>query len=260
MRFFLKLLSVTAFVTSGLVMALGLAVGTASAEEAGHLPVAPWNPLDNGTTPAVDSSIVDSTTVELVVTEEGAAGPANQGTSVETTDLGLEVPDGAEITFRHETLDGAGCGTNNVRVFVVIDGVNTNSWDQLQPSGDQCGTEDGLVTFTVTNGGTISHAGLVMDNTPPAPGTVRIWDLTVNGTLVLFQEPAQETETETETETPSSSPSTTTEKGLPPTGEGADENNDAAAIVAAGAGTLLGGLLLYWLIKARRERLAEIED
>lgn len=195
-------------------LTVGLTAGTASAEEASHYPVAPWNSLDNGATSAVDSSIVDSTTVELVVTEEGAAGPANLGTSVETTDLGLEVPDGAEITFRHETLDGAGCGTNNVRVFVIIDGVNTNSWDQLQPSGNQCGT-DGLVTFTVANGGTIGHAGLVMDNAPPDPGTVRIWDLTVDGTLVLFQEPVQETPdpspspTETPDPTPSAEPTET---------------------------------------------------
>lgn len=233
-----------------LVMALGLAVGTASAEEAGHYPAAGWEPLDNGTTPAVDSSIVNSTTVELVVTEEGSAGPASRGTSVETTDLGLEVPAGAKITFRHETLAGAGCGANNVRAFVIIDGVNTNSWDQLQPSGNQCGTE-GLVTFTVANGGTISHAGLVMDNNPPDPGTVRIWDLTVDGTLVLFQAPASPSpDTPDPSPTPTAEPTETPDPGATQTPDPSATKSPEAATLPQTSGVrllpvlLIGGLVL----------------
>jgi len=254
MRFFLKLLSVTAFVTSGLVIALGSPASAAEEpKEAGHLPVAPW--VANG-----QSEVVDSTTVKL-------QDHVNGDTSVENPSVGLNVQAGAVISVEYELMDGATCGTGEPRLFAFVNG-SLNQSTLCDGAGDPA--TSGVLSFKVSSSGLVTQVGMVYSRDT---GHVIMRNLKVDGTLVLFTKPVQEPETETTTSnptptvtvtetttvTPSPSPSTTTEKGLPPTGEGGDENN-AAAIVAAGAGILLGGLLLYWLIKARRERLAEIED
>lgn len=177
--------------STALLLVLFGALALASPAQAAewHHPDAGWAALDSGVDPSEESSIIDESTIELKLTEDSINDKASLGTSVETTMLGLEIPNDTTISFQHQTLDGEGCGTNNLRMFVIINGVNTNSWDQLQPSGEQCGN-DGLVTFNVADGGTIELAGLVLDNAPPDPGTARVSNVTVNGVSVLFTAPA----------------------------------------------------------------------
>lgn len=153
-------------------------------------PAAPWQPLDTSgagftQSDSVNSDIVDATTVYL---EADSSDPESKGTSIETTDLGVEVTAGDEITFEYELLDGTTCTGGAPRVFIIVNGINTNSWEELQSGGTQCGT-DGLVTFTAAETGTIGHAGIVYDS--GAGGAVKVNNLTVAGKSVLFMEPEE---------------------------------------------------------------------
>lgn len=164
-----------------------LAAASPAQAQDGWLPVQPWLPLDTSgpaftQTAAVNTHVVSPTTVHL---EADADDPDSKGTSVETLDLNLAVQAQQEISFRYELRDGATCAGGAPRVFVEISGTFVNSWDQLQPSGQQCGT-DGLVTFVATENGEIGAAGVVYDS--GAGGAVRVSDLTVGGQAVLFGE------------------------------------------------------------------------
>lgn len=239
----------------------------AAAQDGPVLPAVPWEALDSGADPAADTHVADPWTVRLVV--DGDNPQVDLGTSVETADLGLSVGDGAQVAFRHTTVDGAGCGGNNVRVFVEVDGTYVNSWDQLQSAGLQCGT-DSVVTFTLPDGGTVGHVGVVMDNAPPEPGVVEVTDLTVDGVDVLFaevcewdpsigadadgcEEPGLDPSPSV-TAAPDSSPSHDTspaaEEGeLPATG------TTAGGIAIAGAGVLAAGIA--FVVISRRKRAGE---
>lgn len=197
-----------------------------------------------------ESSIVDHDTVRL----QGA------NTSVETPALGINVDTGAEISFQYELLDGAQCVGGAPRVFVVINGVNTNSWDQLQPTGEQCGT-DGLVTFTAGNAGLITTAGIVYDNS--AGGAVEVSYLTVAGQQVLFADEPEPSPSPTAEPTPEPSPSATAspeptssespaagsaggKPGLPQTGfTPVPLALGGLAFIGAGAG------LIWWMTRRR---------
>lgn len=251
MRFFLKLLSVTAFVTSGLVIALGSpasAVGTASAEEETSYP-------DEFTVTLADCQVtVQANSIPYHVSSgERTAGLAirvNGETVAYTAPEKMENRTGSEFYEFNESLSSGPVVDGDVVEFRWFAGPVRNDlplWDLDHPELNE-----------------------IIDQVERPDGEfVRHWNAGDDAEFVNWYTFGKITgcppATETETETPSSPPSnttekgTTTEKGLPPTGEGGDENN-AAAIVAAGAGTLLGGLLLYWLIKARRERLTETED
>lgn len=141
------------------------------------------NELAGGTwAPANDaSSIVDHTTVELT---EQADDENVKGTSVETSNADFPVAAGDTVEFDYTLADGAKCESGAPRVFVTVDGVTVNSWDQNIDEGTQCGT-DGHVTFTVPDAGRISDAGVVYDN--DVPGTVTVSNLTVDGTMIHFQ-------------------------------------------------------------------------
>ncbi|MFN2636929.1 MAG: hypothetical protein ABR585_07885 [Gemmatimonadaceae bacterium] len=122
------------------------------------------------------SSILNSGTVRLL----------GGNTSVENQDLDVPVQAGDVVSFRYQLLGGATCTAGAPRVFVEVGGVFTNSWDQLQPGGTQCGT-NGVVSFTVPSNGRIGQAGIVYDN--GGPGAVLVSNLTVDGRSVRFSRP-----------------------------------------------------------------------
>ncbi|MFC4019477.1 hypothetical protein ACFOW4_16255 [Micromonospora sp. GCM10011542] len=105
-------------------------------------------------------------------------------TSVETANLNMEIAAATPVTFHYELADGATCSAGAPRVYLVLNGVNTNSWDQLIGGNTQCG-EDGDVSFTVATPGTIKEAGVVYDN--GTAGTVVVSDLQIGDELVNFR-------------------------------------------------------------------------
>jgi LPXTG-motif cell wall-anchored protein len=121
-----------------------------------------------------ESSITGQHTVKLV----------GDNTSVEAADLGVDVEAGAVVSFSIALSDGAVCSAGAPRVFVVVNGTNTNSWDQNVAAGKQCG-EEGTVSFTIPAAGTIGQAGVVYDN--GTAGTVVVSDLRIGGELVNFE-------------------------------------------------------------------------
>lgn len=261
----MKIRALAAAAAAGL--AAGAVVLAGSAQAANVVPVEPWKAYDSGTHDAADSHIVDPWTVNLVVDSENTN--ANAGTSLETADLGLDVADNAEITFEYESLEGADCNDGaNVRVFVIIDGTQTNSWDQLQPMSEQCG-EDGQVSFTVENGGTIQHAGLVYDNDPPAPGVIQFRNLTIDGEPVLFAEVCEwDDELGADSKKcmkpdPTGDPKPTGEpEPTEPAGEGGGELPDTSGVTAAVVLPIAGVVLLMTggvaLLVGRRRRLSDL--
>lgn len=201
-----------------------------------------------------DSSIVNPYAVQL----QGKA------TSVETPNLGVEVQDNTTVTFEFSLEAGAQCIGGAPRVFVVVSAVTTNSWDQLQPDGQQCGV-DGKVTFKIKDGGTIAAAGVVYDN--DQPGFVIVKNLKIDDKLVAFQQPATEppaTPTATPTEQPTTSPTgqpdesepaadpsaTASPSGatLPVTGE---KGNQTPLMVLAGLLFVAGGIGVVVLFRNR---------
>jgi hypothetical protein len=130
---------------------------------------------ESATWTANGASSFDGFTVTLV----DGSGP---GTSVEGTGFNHPVQTGDTISFEYTLLDGATCGAGAPRMFVVIAGVGTNSFDG-NPA--QCGdTKTQEVVFTVPAGGTITDVGLVYDN--GNAGTVYITDVLVDGLPVFF--------------------------------------------------------------------------
>ncbi|MEU4680744.1 LPXTG cell wall anchor domain-containing protein [Micromonospora sp. NPDC023737] len=154
---------------------------------------------------------------ESSITGEHSVKLVGGNTSVEAANLGVDVEAGDEVSFSIELSDGAVCGGGAPRVFVVVDGSNTNSWDANIAAGTQCG-EEGVISFTVPAAGTIGQAGVVYDNS--TDGTVVVSNLRIAGDLVDFQavEPGAE---------PTTTPTT------PPTSEPA-EPRDCEAYVYTG--------------------------
>lgn len=184
-----KLAAFALLVVAGLLAAPGLA------QAAPGDPV--WVPGNDGTT------VVDAHRVKL---KDG-------NTSLEAANLGMDIPFGAPVSFKYVLGDGVTCGGGAPRVFVEVGGVYFNSFDG---NPDQCGGEDGVVTFTVGAAGTIGHAGVVFDS--GQQGTVTVKNLKVNGTLIDFTavEPTPEP---TATPTPTTEPTTdpTTDPTVDPT-------------------------------------------
>ena len=85
------------------------------------------------------------------------------------------------ISFEYTLLDGAQCVAGAPRMFVIIGGTVTNSFDG-NPANCGDGTQE--VVFTVPAGGTITDVGFVYDN--DNPGTVYITDVLVDGLPVFF--------------------------------------------------------------------------
>jgi hypothetical protein len=100
-------------------------------------------------------------------------------TSVETKNLGVTVEAGDIISFEYTLLDGATCGAGGPRMFVKVGDTYENTFDATT----NCGT-DGKIVYALTNGGTITEAGLVHDN--GSGGTVYVTDVLVDGMPVYF--------------------------------------------------------------------------
>lgn len=215
-------------------------------------PAEPWLVLDtaaDGTqTDAAHSQIIDGTTVDLTWTTVGVGG----GTSLETTDLGVDVTTGDVVAVHYELKDGASPAAGAVRLFIYdhADG-DTVSEAPAQfafaPAEGTGGTLEIAVDFT----GTIGTAGLVYDTSNGGvPGTVRFTDLTVDGETVLFVEPEPEP-SESPSEEPSTEPSSAAPSTTPPAG--------SLPITGAPlAGLAIGGVVLLGagtgLMLARRRR------
>ncbi|MEU8301319.1 LPXTG cell wall anchor domain-containing protein [Micromonospora sp. NPDC048909] len=141
---------------------------------------------------------------DSAITGQHAVTLTGGNTSVEAANLGVDVEAGTEISFSYELSAGAVCNGGAPRVFVVVGGVNTNSWDQNIGGGTQCGA-DGAVTFTVAEAGAIGAAGVVYDN--GTAGTVVVTNLKIDGKAINFQavEPGAEP-TKTPTTPPTRQP------------------------------------------------------
>src|SRR5690606_2639314 len=164
-----RLLAIAGVATLGaLALTFGV-VGTASAEEAGHLPVAPW--VANG-----QSEVVDSTTVKL-------QDHVNGDTSVENPNVGLNVQAGAVISVEYELMDGATCGAGEPRLFAFVNG-SLNKSTLCDGAGDPA--TSGVLSFEASSSGLVTQVGMVYSRDT---GHVIMRNLKVDGTLVLFQAP-----------------------------------------------------------------------
>lgn len=170
-------------------------------------------------------------------------------TSVETANLNMEIAALTTISFHYELSDGAVCGGGAPRVFVMVAGVNTNSWDQLIGGDTQCG-EDGDVSFTIATPGTIKEAGVVYDN--GTAGTVVVSDLRIGDELVDFR--ARETGPPTTKPTPKptvkpTKPSPTpTETSAAPAAPAPGGGGGSGLPVTGASGSTLAGIGLGSLL------------
>ncbi|MGH3679759.1 MAG: ComEA family DNA-binding protein [Natronosporangium sp.] len=171
------------------VAALGVAAGAvalagpAQAQD-GHFPDAGWQVRDFnvGWVPAAESAIVNATTVELTK-------PAGDiGTSMETTNLGLPVMAGDEISVTVEKLGGATADAGAVRLFYYDHpDADTNG---AAPTAFAADDGSGGISVTVAADGTVGTLGMTYDASNASAGTVQFSDLTVGETLVLFHAPS----------------------------------------------------------------------
>lgn len=177
----------TTAATAGLIV-VGLAAPS-WAHDGWHA-VQPWETLDtdDGTgdpypgswsedlvpTPSETSQITGPHSATLEWPEDGP----NLGTSIETQELGLEVPDGTQVSVNFTLDGGAECTGGAPRVFVFIDGKQINSDDNCDGS------------LTIDQGGKIGYAGIVYDN--GVPGKVEVKDLIIGDRLISFQPPPKE--------------------------------------------------------------------
>lgn len=224
-------------------VAVGVAAALAVAAPAAADYVADWSA--NG-----ESAVIDHDTVRL----QGG------NTSVETGNLGINVNDGEVVSFTYTLHDGAECVGGAPRVFVIANGTITNSWDQLQPAGEQCGVDNGdgsfTVTFTVGNAGLITQAGIVFDN--GGAGYVEVSGLSIGEQVVLFAAKPEETTTPEPTvdqtadptpavtETPEETAAPVAAPELPTTGSPL-----VPALLILGGGGLAAGLVLHRLSRSR---------
>lgn len=126
-------------------------------------------------------------------------------TSVEAADLGITLDAPAEASFTYALGGTALCGGGSPRVFFKVGGTYVNSFDS---NPDQCGGEDGKVTFTLP-AGVITEAGVVYDFGPA--GTVTVHDLAIAGKVLDFRAvvPPLPTPTPTATNSPTAAPTGT---------------------------------------------------
>lgn len=162
---------------------LGFAAPAAAHD--GHHAVEPWQAIDTddafAQSPSDHSVIVDSFTADATWVSGDAA--STRGTSIETTNLGIEVEVGTEVSVNYELRDGASSNTTAVRLFFFVDGGPI----QQVAAPDGTAPESGTLTITSDQAGTIDLAGLVYDTSNGGvEGTVRFTDLMVGGTKVSF--------------------------------------------------------------------------
>lgn len=117
------------------------------------------------------ATIVSSSTVKLT----------GGNTSVEAADLNLTVAADTVVEFAYTLADGAVCNGGAPRVFMVVGGVNVNSWDQNIPDGVTAACAGAFKLPA----GEVGAAGVVYDN--GTPGTVTVTGLKVGGVAVDFK-------------------------------------------------------------------------
>ena len=119
---------------------------------------------------------------ESAITSPTTALLKGSNTSIETTDLDRPIQTDQAVTIEFELGETAVCTAGAPRIFIELDGVYVNSWDQ----GDNA-CADGVLTVTAPNNGRIGAAGIVYDN--GTAGEVHLSNLKVNGELVYFEQP-----------------------------------------------------------------------
>lgn len=201
---------------TALAVALGTLLGgalftTPASAQVEHYPTTGWEVRDASGTypdiewnPAAASQIIDAYTVDLTK-------PAGDiGTSIETTNLGIDVEAGDVITVHYELKDGATVDTGAIRMFYCDhpDGDTIHVGPTASVTADGSGT----LQLQVLADGTIGTFGLTYDASNVSAGTVTFSSLKINEELVRFIEPVQSSPTPspsptvTESPTPSVSP------------------------------------------------------
>lgn len=152
--------------------------------EDSHLPVASW--VVNG-----QSRVENATTVVL---QDHVTGD----TSVENPSVGLNVQSGAVVSVKYQLVDDdageATCQAGEPRLFAFINSA-INKSNLCDGTGNDA--DSGILSFEAASSGLVTQVGMVYSRDT---GHVIMENLTIDGTLVLFQEPEPEPE-------PTSSPS-----------------------------------------------------
>lgn len=131
-----------------------------------------------------NASFPNNTTARFAVANDGGFG------YVYNLNVDHQVHSGDVVSFHMDTVQETYCTDFYPYVYVVVDGRGFASYQDGTPcTGDQKNTlDDGNVTFTVTEDGTLTYAeiGYVDNDGNGVGGTVEISDLRVNGEQILF--------------------------------------------------------------------------
>lgn len=170
------------------VAALGVAIGAvglagpAQAQD-GHFPDAGWQVRDialgsSAWSDAGFSEISDATTAHLTKPD------GTTGTSIETTNLGLEVKAGDSITVDYLLSQDADTAAGAIRMFYY----DTPDADTLTvaPTATVAADGSGTLSLEALADGTIGTFGLTYDASNASVGTVTFLNLMVGDTPILF--------------------------------------------------------------------------
>lgn len=190
--------------------------------------------FDNGWVGASLSGVVDSTTVGLTK-PTGAIG-----TSIETTNLGLDVTAGTTITVEVDLTNGATTTANAVRMF-FYDHPDGNTESEA-PTATVAATGSGTLNLDVAADTTIGTFGLTYDASNDSAGTVKFENLTIGETVISFTECTQPSPSPSPSPEPTQQPSPepTTTPGGELTCDMFDTQEQAQAAFEAGATELDG--------------------
>ncbi|HET7195073.1 MAG TPA: hypothetical protein VFI99_08785 [Nocardioides sp.] len=153
-----------------------------------------WVAGPGATIPAGNTVVLDSTN-----TPDDPSTPWDDSHTSYASIANLDLPIGAgsEIEFTYKLENGAAFGWGAPRVQIRVNGVTYSSAHQINPAA---GNDNDDGTFTVTAvatsmndnsahevpEGTVTRAVLAYDN-QPAPGTVTITNLVIDGHPISFQ-------------------------------------------------------------------------
>jgi hypothetical protein len=214
-------------------------------DASGTYPDIEWNP-------AAASQIIDAYTVDLTK-------PAGDvGTSIETTNLGVDVEAGDVITVHYELKDGALTDAGAIRAF-YYDHPDGDTLHEA-PTAFVAADGSGVLELTVIADGTIGTLGLTYDASNVSAGTVTFSTLKVNDTKVRFLAPVEETPSPEPTASESPHPGETPSPTASPSeveGEGGEKlpvtGSSLPYIVGAGAAFLGLGAGVVLLTRSRRQ-------
>lgn len=175
--------------------------------EGGYFPDTGWQVRDTECDPypecdrtdAVESTITGPSAVDLTKVASGT------GTSIETSNLNLTVETDTTLTVEYDLGSDADTVAGAIRLFWY----NHPDGDTIKEAPTAfvaAKNGSGTLSLNIPAYATIGTMGLTYDASNDSTGTVTFSDLTVDGTLVLFQEPESEPEP---TSSPSPSPTAT---------------------------------------------------